>query len=141
MSDPLTRVLAEALHVRDGEPDRADFQGYRAKAEATVAAIPEDTRDRLAYAASHPDCGHHCEEGHYTGDDMTMMEQSAYHRGYEDATRGLPRFASLDPDRAYDTDAEGAGGVSDLTTDATRRGRSSARMGKDQERRAAGVIA
>jgi len=45
--DPLARVLAEALHVLDGEPDRADFGWYRAEADAILAAIPPDTADAM----------------------------------------------------------------------------------------------
>lgn len=52
------------------------------------------TPDRAA--AYGRDCTHSCGEGHFTGDDVVMLEQAAYGRGYTDAEQALAVTPAVD---------------------------------------------
>jgi hypothetical protein len=49
--------------------------GWDAAAVRLIAALDPAIRERLEAALAYPDCTHHCEGGHFDGDDMTMNEQ------------------------------------------------------------------
>lgn len=87
--DDLAEAVTTLVDILRAEFDQGHMMVMEPIAARILAAL---TRDH-----ARPDgCTHYCEQGHYSGDDMVMMEQDAYGRGFDDGSTDKPRFTSLE---------------------------------------------